>query len=199
MKLEVFLFGWDLQNLNEIYETRCSYLVDIHPGEEIKWKGLGGGCSRAPKTYKEGTVSTVSLRTVTSMGLLSSISTAQYSFKEVCMNSASATGRCRALLHHFSFLICKHGSSDVSRMSAGLGEVPHKAFSWRFAVDANCCDHERETFSAFAVVTLTWREWTAEVFSPFTGAILEFPLNLIFTTYLCVWPGTCWHTGFIWP
>lgn len=62
------------------------------------------------------------------------------------MNSASATGRCRALLHHFSFLICKHGSSDVSRMSAGLGEITHKAFSWGSAVDASCCDHKRETF-----------------------------------------------------
>lgn len=133
---------------------RYSYLVDTHTGQEIKWKGLGGGCSRAPKTYKEGTVSTVSLRTVMSMGLLFSISEAlqlrarssQYSFKEDYMNLVPATSRCRALLHHFSFLICKHGSNDESRMSAGLGEVTHMAFPWVSAVDASCCDHERETF-----------------------------------------------------
>lgn len=62
------------------------------------------------------------------------------------MNSASATSRCRALLHHFSFLICKHESNDVSRMSAGLGEVTHMACPWGSAVDASCCDRERETF-----------------------------------------------------
>lgn len=62
------------------------------------------------------------------------------------MNSASATSRCRALLHHFSFLICKHGSNDISRMSTGLGEVTHLAFPWGSAVDASCCDRERETF-----------------------------------------------------
>lgn len=67
-------------------------MVDIHTGQEIKWEGLEGRCNRAPKTYKEETVSTVS---------------------------------------------------------------------------------------------------NGEVFSSFTGVIMESPLNLIFTTYLCVWPGSC--------